>query len=357
VNKRGKISYVFASSNTSQGFYTFIPDLIAGLKRVYILKGATGTGKSTFIRLLGEAIAEQGYEVEFWISAADGVSADGVYIPQLDTALVNGSLPQPIDPGYPAGREVIINLGAYWDNQQDDDKAQELAQLAGKFQLYSHQVTHSLKDAIQVQAKIKKINAQHLNPDKMAKLIQDVSARIMENRSRGKHYFASVVTAEGMINYLDEISSQCSKRYIFQGPTGGGTSAIISKLASQLKEHGYTMDYYHCGLEPEDIVMVIIRNLQIALVDGSYKEIPAQPGDIIIDVKICLDNYDEELVKAQTSELQRNYETFILQAQKDLEEAQRALKEIKKINSAAMNFEPVQQKRQQIWEEIVKSDC
>ena len=71
---RGKVRYVLTSSNTSQGFHTFLPELLQGVLKIFVLKGAPGSGKSTFMRLLGESFSEQGYEVELWVSAADPVS-------------------------------------------------------------------------------------------------------------------------------------------------------------------------------------------------------------------------------------------------------------------------------------------
>jgi GTPase SAR1 family protein len=352
VNNRGKIGYVFASSNTSQGFYTFIPDLINDLKKVYILKGAAGSGKSTFIRLLGESISEQGYEVEFWISATDGVSPDGVYIPQLQAAIVNGSLPQPIDPCYPAGREIIINLGEYWNKEKSNFNDKELSQLIENYQRHSDQAYSSLKNATRLKEGIKKVVSRHLNLEKIDQLVQDLSAEIMENHNREKHYFASAVTAEGMINYVDEISNNCSKRYIFRGPSGCGKSTIINEIAARAKQRGYMLEFYHCGLETENIIMVIIRNLQLALIDAGHVEITAKPWDIIIDMAACLDNYDQEVVNTQTSEFHRNLETFMLQAQKELGHAGDALKEIKKLNSATMDFQLLNKKREEIREEI-----
>lgn len=356
MNNRGNIGYVFASSNTSQGFYTFIPDLIADLKQVYILKGATGSGKSTFIRLLGESISEQGYEVEFWISAADGLSPDGVFIPQLKAAIVNGSLPQPIDPGYPAGREVIINLGEYGNKGTIDFNSREIAQLVEEFKRYSDQAGRSLRNASRVKKNIKKVVSGHLNIEKLDKLVQELSAEIMENRDREKHYFASAVTAEGMINYVDGISSDCSKRYIFRGPSGSGKSTIINEIAARARQRGYMLEFYHCGLETEDIVMVIIRNLQLALVDANHVEVAAKPWDIIIDMTTCLDNYDQDTVNAQTSEFHRNFEALMLQAQEELEQAGDAVKEIKKIYAAVMDFERLDQKREEIREEISRKE-
>ena len=63
VGKKGKIKYVFTSSHTKNGFYTFIPKLIRRFAQGLYFKGPAGSGKSTFIRLLGETMCEQGYEV------------------------------------------------------------------------------------------------------------------------------------------------------------------------------------------------------------------------------------------------------------------------------------------------------
>ena len=52
---------------------------------------------------------------EFWISAIDPLNPDGVYIYQLDVAVINGSLPTPSTPVIPAVLGEIINLGEYLD--------------------------------------------------------------------------------------------------------------------------------------------------------------------------------------------------------------------------------------------------
>lgn len=356
MNNRGKIRYVFASSNTSRGFYTFIPELITGLKKVYILKGAVGSGKSTFIRLLSDSMLEQGYEVELWISAADGVIPDGVYIPQLEAAVVNGSLPLPIDPRYPGAREIIINLGEYGDKDLIGKHCHEIAELIAKFHYHDRQVGSTLKSAVQIKESIKMVSSDHLNIEKMEQLIKKLSAEILTGRSREKHYFASAVTAEGMINYVDEISGDCHKRYIFRGPSGSGKSTVINEVANLAKQHGYLMEYYHCGLDPESLVMVIIRNLQLALIDDGQVEIAVKPWDVVINMEEYLDNYNEELADTQISELNRSLETFMLQAQKELENTSRVIKEIKKIYSPAMNFTMIDNKRNEIREEISRKE-
>lgn len=352
MSNRGKIRYVFSSSNTNQGFYTFIPELITGLQKVYILKGAVGSGKSTFIRLIGEAMSEQGYDVEFWISAADQITPDGVYIPQLQAAVVNGSLPQPIDPQYPAAWETIINLDDYRNRELTEGYRSVINEQVDEFQRYSDKASSTLKNAARIKEQIKKVISGHLNIEKMGKLTNDIAAAIMENPVREEHYFASAITPAGVINYINEISNDCQKRYILKGPPGSGKSTIINEIALRAKQQGHFMEYYHCGLNIESITMVIIRNLQLALVDAGEVEIAAKPWDIIIDMTSILDNYDINTVKIQIGESHRTFEALLLQAQTELEKASQAIKEIKKVYAAAMDFDLLDQKRQEVQDQI-----
>jgi ABC-type cobalamin/Fe3+-siderophores transport system ATPase subunit len=356
VNNRGKIRYVFVSSHTSQGFYTFIPELVNGVGKVYILKGAPGSGKSTFIRLLGEVMSQQGYDVEFWVSALDPVTPDGVYIAHFNTAIINGSLPQPIDPKYPGVREIIINLGEYWDQAIIEQRQTQIIEQVDQTDKFHSQVVEILKEASRVKAEIRKANAAHLNMEKIEQLIRRLSLEIMENRPGEKHYFAGVITGDGLVDYINELSADCKKRYIFKGPSGSGKSTVINELAREAKQKGYFLEYYHCGLEVEYLVMVVIRNLQLALIEVGHAEVALKTGDIVVDMTMYIDSCDSDQIAVQSSEAYRRLEALLLQAQQELENSYQANREIKKIFASAMDFERLDNKRQKIAEEILNSE-
>jgi ABC-type cobalamin/Fe3+-siderophores transport system ATPase subunit len=344
---------VFASSHTSQGFYTFIPELVNGMGKVYILKGAPGSGKSTFIRLLGEVVSQQGYDVEFWVSALDPVIPDGVFIPQLDAAVINGSLPQPIDPKYPGIREIIINLGEYWDRSIVEKQSQEIIQQIDKTEKYQSEAVKILKEASRAKEDIRQVNAAHLNMGKLEQLIKNLSADIMDNRPGEKHYFAGIITGDGLVDYINELSAGCKKRYIFKGPSGSGKSTVIHELAREAKQRGYFLEYYHCGLEVEYLVMVVIRNLQLALIEANYVEVASKQGDVTIEMTQYLDGYDIDRVEIQNNEANRRLEDLFLKAQQEFGNACQSTREVERIYSSAMDFEQLDLKRQEIVREIL----
>jgi Mrp family chromosome partitioning ATPase len=355
MSKSGEIRYVLTSSNTSQGFYTFIPDLIRGLRKIYILKGAPGSGKSTFIRLLGESLSEKGYEIEFWISALDPVNPDGVYIPRLGTAVINGSLPQPIDPRYPGATGHIIYLGDYRNKKEINGRAREIIEMIDRQEEQQNKADNVLKKAGQVREQIKAAARACLNMANIQLLIEELATELLREQPGERHYFASAVTADGVVNYIDEISNECRRRYILKGPPGSGKSLVMAELAYLAREKGYFLEYYHCGLEVDNIVMVIIRNLQLALIDGGDIELSIKPWDVVLDMTAYLDHYDPEAAAAQSSEACRNYEALLLDAQDKLESAHSMLKELKKIYTGFMDFEQLDRRRQEVLEEIISN--
>lgn len=355
MSKSGEIRYVLTSSNTSQGFYTFIPDLIRGLRKIYILKGAAGSGKSTFIRLLGESLSEKGYEIEFWISALDPVNPDGVYIPRLGAAIINGSLPQPIDPRYPGATGHIIYLGEHRNKKEFNGKTREIIDLIDRQEEQNNQAYEVLRNASQAREQVKMAARTCLNMGHIQQLIEELAAELLREQPGEKHYFASAVTADGIVNYIDEISNECKRRYILKGPPGSGKSLVINELAHLAREKGYFLEYYHCGFDVESIVMVIIRNLQLALIDSGNMELSIKPWDIVIDMAAYLDNYDAKEAAVRSSEACRNYESLLWDAQVKLESAHAILKELKKIYTGFMDFEQLDCHRQEILEEIINN--
>ena len=78
----------FLGANSAQGFYSLYSDFASRPgDMLHIIKAGPGTGKSTFMRKIGQAAEERGYEVEYIICSGDPDSLDGVYIPALGVGL------------------------------------------------------------------------------------------------------------------------------------------------------------------------------------------------------------------------------------------------------------------------------
>ena len=354
MGARGKVRYVFTSSHTSSGFHTFISDLSQGIKNIYVLKGSAGTGKSSFIRQLGESVVQLGYEVELWISALDPVSPEGLYIPQLDAAVVNGSL-LPMTAILGGGESgEIINLDDFLDITATDSRQGEIMELARRVEKQSNKAYNILKKTVAMKNQIRQSYAKHLNMGKVQQVAEQIGNEIFNVPEREKHYFAGAVTADGVIDYVDELSGDCRKRYLLTGPEGSGRSTIIRELAAQAREQGHALEFYHSGLDCEDITMLIIRDLQTALINAGNIEIIKKPWDTVIYMGICLDDYALNSDDLGNTEAFRSYANQMQQAQKILEGVQDSLQGLKKIYARNVNFKLINQKREEILGELCK---
>lgn len=109
--------HFFAAANTSSGFVSFFDRLFdpKTLKKIYILKGGPGVGKSTLMKNAAKAAEKKGYSPIFYHCSSDPKSLDGVIIPETGKAILDGTAPHTVDPRYAGAKEEIINLGEAWN--------------------------------------------------------------------------------------------------------------------------------------------------------------------------------------------------------------------------------------------------
>lgn len=121
----------FAAANTEAGFFSLFHEVFSPerLRRIYILKGGPGTGKSTLMENIGFFAEEHGYHVEYICCASDPKSLDGIIIPALSAAVLDGTAPHITDPVYPGVAEHIINLEEAFDCKALEKKRDEIFSL------------------------------------------------------------------------------------------------------------------------------------------------------------------------------------------------------------------------------------
>ena len=107
----------FAASNGGSGFCSMFCEVFDPKKfdTVYIIKGGPGTGKSTFMKKLGEEAERRGYAPSYYFCSSDTKSLDGVAIKELGVCVLDGTAPHVTEAKYPGACEVILNFGEAFD--------------------------------------------------------------------------------------------------------------------------------------------------------------------------------------------------------------------------------------------------
>ncbi|MBR5302457.1 MAG: hypothetical protein IKU38_06460 [Clostridia bacterium] len=103
----------FPGAMGPEGFISCFDHLLDDrlLRRMLILKGGPGVGKSTFMRRIHAALTANGESSTLYFCSGDPDSLDAVAIPDHGLLLLDGTAPHIVDPKIPGARDAVVNLG------------------------------------------------------------------------------------------------------------------------------------------------------------------------------------------------------------------------------------------------------
>lgn len=355
-----KVKNYYAGTNSSVGFYSFYDEALKGLESLYILKGGPGTGKSTFMRKIGLVFMEKGYDLEYLHCSSDNHSIDGIIIPERKLGFVDGTAPHVIEPKYPGVVEKVIDLGQFRNDQY-------LAQFKNEIIELTDDISKNFEDAYKTFAEAKKVHLKRediyvssMSFKKADAVLQNLIDAIFskpftaEEHPTKRRRFFGAATPKGAVNFIDNITEDYDKRYIIKGRPGSGKSTLMKKVAKHAEQQGLSVEYFHCAFDPKSIDMIIIPKLGVSIVDGTAPHVvdPFREGDEVVDMfALCMDPKIENTFKKEIEELNLEYKNKMAIGTNYLSEAKRLHDKLEDYYKAAMDFNAIDKKR----EEIVKT--
>ena len=81
--------HYFPGNNTPLGFYSYYKYILGQREahKIICIKGGPGTGKSTFMKKIGAAMAERGEDIDYLHCSADENSLDGIVLKKKKNSL------------------------------------------------------------------------------------------------------------------------------------------------------------------------------------------------------------------------------------------------------------------------------
>lgn len=113
-NKNG-VRHYFAEGLTTRGYISLLPNMMPGWKRVYVLLGGPGTGKSTMIKIIGLELLDRGYEIDFLRSVRDPDSMAGFIMPRMGLAVIDAMEVSPLRWQAPGVVEKFTDFSMFCD--------------------------------------------------------------------------------------------------------------------------------------------------------------------------------------------------------------------------------------------------
>ena len=138
----------FLGANTGKGFVS----LYAGFPPqegvfLHIIKGGPGTGKSGFMRRLGTEAEKRGLEVQYVLCSGDPESLDGVFIPALHAAWVDGTAPHVVEPRHFGADSDYVDLGRFVRLPMSEKDREEIRRLTAAYRECYREAYEKLAEA------------------------------------------------------------------------------------------------------------------------------------------------------------------------------------------------------------------
>lgn len=360
VNAMDGHTTYFSGANTSEGFMSFFSDLYNPWEdyRVFILKGGPGTGKSSLMRRVAEAVEAEGEETEYIICSSDPHSLDGVVFPNLKACIIDGTPPHVVEPKYPGAVEQLVNLGEFWDCDKLAACADNIRETDRRVKNCHARCIGFLKAAKSLHSDSMRLAAECTDYDKLTSYASRFASREF-GLSRGRigketRRFLSAVTPEGIFTNYETVSLTCNKVFAVYDEYGAVSDKFLKLLRAYALGSGLDVIVCPCPVMPEKTEHLIIP--EIGLCVFTANESHPEPTDTTrkIHARRFTDN---EKLRGHKHRLH-----FDLKSSKELtDEAVNMLKSAKEAHDLlenlyvpAMNFEKVDERAEIIIKEILK---
>lgn len=266
-----KERHYFLGGNTYKGFHSFYQYIIEkeNANRLICIKGGPGTGKSYLMKKIANHFLDKGYLVEFHHCSSDNNSLDGVVVPKLKIALLDGTSPHMVDPIYPGTVDEILNLGIALDNDKLSLSRKELIPIF-------KEISDNFKKAYRFLASAKPIhedwsyyNSKALDYSKIITITESLREEVFSKQKSGfgkdRHIFGTAFTPNGIISFNEDLSKDYQNRFILNGGPGFSKTLILNELGKIAQKKGYFVEYLHDPFNPDRLENIFIPEISTAI--------------------------------------------------------------------------------------------
>ena len=262
----------FLGANTADGFtslYDGFADTASG-DFLWILKGGAGCGKSSFMKKIGAADEKNGFACEYAHCSGDPDSLDGVYIPELAEAFVDGTSPHVADANLTGADGAYIDLGRHYDVNSLYPLAEDLQKLKNENTSLYKSAYEYLKAAGSVERSLR----SNISPEETENAKKRVTGLLrrecLDKKGDGsdvQRRFLSAYTCKGLFSFPETVSALCARVYVLD-VAPELVSDALSYSAGYAVGTGFGVTACPDPLTPERLEAVLIPSAGIALVRG-----------------------------------------------------------------------------------------
>ena len=262
-----KTTHFFLGANSGRGFRNLFHEFCTpeNHQDLLVLKGGPGVGKSTMMKRIGQAMEERGEQVEYLYCSGDPKSLDGVHIPRIRVAVVDGTAPHVVEPQYPAAVDRYVNLGEFYDITAAKTARTEVIRHTKAVSAAYQRAYRALSAARQVEDNAAALMAGGLDTDKLLRRTDGIIGREIHGKGAGgpdAFRFLGSLTCKGPVWRFDTVADLC---YQLQD-SFGFAAPMLEQIRAAARSRGYRAIVCPDPEHMDRIQHLLLPDLELAFV-------------------------------------------------------------------------------------------
>jgi len=234
----------FAAANGYSGFRSYFDNVFPSeeFRRIFVLKGGPGTGKSTLMRRVVNASLSAGSECDMIHCSSDPDSLDGVivYTKSGKYAVIDGTAPHERDAVIPGAIDSILNLGEGFDISGLKMRREEIVSLNRNKKIAYSEAYKDLKAAGALKERLNELITVGFNYEKAERIVDSIASKLIAKAQTQKIALRRAFCKHGYFTLDDFPSSEQSVKIYGEY---GEESKILDLIADKCRQNCSVLSY------------------------------------------------------------------------------------------------------------------
>ena len=170
----------FLAANSGRGFFSLYEGFPPEGAFLHIIKGGPGTGKSGFMRRIRQAAWDRGLDTETVLCSGDPDSLDGLYIPALKLAWVDGTAPHVREPEVFGGNADYVNLGIFCKTPLAEEDRERATALTKAYRACYAQAAEKLAEGKRLHDELEAVYKPYVDFDALTAFTDETIEKLFE---------------------------------------------------------------------------------------------------------------------------------------------------------------------------------